>query len=140
MANTAVRPGYVSVAEALNFECLAKSFPSSDTSKILKQIGKSADDEGRKKDGIRVWVMRYRVKGFGGPYRIVTRVLSPAEVTAEESASLYPERWEIEIALGETEDTTDWMRCDFAKSKGEASETGILRISFGLLRRKWHNT
>jgi hypothetical protein len=67
----------------------------------LTTIYKSAADREHKKDGIQVRVIRYRVKGFRDSYRVVTSILNPDEATAEELASLYHERWEIEIALGE---------------------------------------
>lgn len=67
----------------------------------LTTIYKSETDRKHKRDGIKVRVVRYRLKGLREAYRVVTSILDPAQVTAEELAALYHERWEIEIALGE---------------------------------------
>lgn len=67
----------------------------------LTTIYKSKADGERKNDGVVVRVIVYRLKGFKETYRLVTSILDPQKASAEELASLYHERWEIEIALGE---------------------------------------
>jgi hypothetical protein len=67
----------------------------------LTTIYKSENDRKKNRDGIVVRVIKYRVKGFKGAYRLVTSILDPSAATAEELAALYHERWEIEVALGE---------------------------------------
>lgn len=67
----------------------------------ITTIYNSRADQDNQRDGIRVRVIRYKVKGFREAYRVITSVLDPAQATAEELAALYHERWEIEIALGE---------------------------------------
>lgn len=67
----------------------------------ITTIYKSKADQKNGKDGIRVRVIRYKVKSFKEAYRVITSILDPSQATAEELAALYHERWEIEIALGE---------------------------------------
>ena len=48
-------------------------------------------------------VIEYRLEGVQGAeplYRLVTTILDPEAAPAAEMAALYPERWEIETALG----------------------------------------
>jgi len=66
-------------------------------------------EEERKKGGeaVIVRVIEYRLKDPGvaddktETYRLITTILDPAVATAEELAGLYPQRWEIEIAIKE---------------------------------------
>jgi IS4 transposase len=52
--------------------------------------------------GVKVRVVEYRLKGGGGEvYRLLTSLLDPQEAPARELATLYPQRWEIEITLKE---------------------------------------
>ena len=58
----------------------------------------------RRRDGVRVRVIDYRLRGVGDAeplYRLVTTVLDPDGAPAGELAALYHERWEIETALDE---------------------------------------
>lgn len=65
--------------------------------------------EERKKGhaAVLVRVVEYRLKdpalsdGNGEVRRLITTILDPAEASAEELAALYPQRWEIEIAIKE---------------------------------------
>jgi len=67
----------------------------------LSTIYKTAADKKRGQDGIQVRVLEYTVKGFRDQYRLVTSILDPDLAPAQELASLYHERWEIEISIGE---------------------------------------
>lgn len=75
MTETAVRSGYGSVKDALNFECLTKFFPTREINKILKQTGKASK---RVRD-LPAHVMVYYVIAMtiymDSPYRDVLREL-----------------------------------------------------------------
>lgn len=72
-------------------------------------LAKWLPEEERKKgnETVIVRVVEYRIKdsGVGDDnreiYRLITTVLDPAVATAAELAALYPQRWEIEIAIKE---------------------------------------
>jgi hypothetical protein len=61
-------------------------------------------DRRAQSNGIRVRVIEYRINGYSELYRLITSVLDPAKVPAEELARLYAQRWTIETALGEIKD------------------------------------
>jgi len=70
----------------------------------LSRIYASDKAKRNKYDGITVRVIEYKLEGVEGAeplYRLITTILDPALASAEELAALYPERWEIEIALDE---------------------------------------
>jgi hypothetical protein len=56
---------------------------------------------GKKKVSMVVRVIEYTVKGSDENYRLITTILEPDSAPAEELASLYAERWEIEGAFDE---------------------------------------
>lgn len=59
---------------------------------------------GRKTVPVTVRVVEFTVedgRGETDPYRLFTTILSPDEVTAEELAAAYVQRWEIELAFDE---------------------------------------
>jgi len=61
-------------------------------------------DRRSKRNGQRVRVIVYRLQGEGAPdetYRLITTLLDWEKHPAAELAALYPQRWEIEIALDE---------------------------------------
>ena len=65
-----------------------------------------ANDKDRRKqrNGLRVRVICYRLRGKGAPaenYRLITTLLDWKAHPALTLAALYPQRWEIEIALDE---------------------------------------
>jgi hypothetical protein len=54
--------------------------------------------------GVPVRVIEYRLVGVAGAeplYRLVTSLLDPQQAPAQELASLYPDRWEMETSLDE---------------------------------------
>lgn len=52
--------------------------------------------------GVTVRVIQYRIKGGDGEiFRLITSLLDPKEAPAHELAALYPQRWEIELAIKE---------------------------------------
>jgi hypothetical protein len=52
--------------------------------------------------GVTVRVIEYRLKeGDGQTYRLITSLLDPGKAPAHELAALYPQRWEIELAIKE---------------------------------------
>lgn len=55
--------------------------------------------------GTPCWVVEYEVPNRGSieTYRLVTSILDPAEAPAHDLATLYHERWEIELAFDEIE-------------------------------------
>ena len=58
----------------------------------------------QERNGIPVRVIEYQLPGVVGAeplYRLVTSILDPEQAPAQELASLYPDRWEIETALDE---------------------------------------
>lgn len=70
----------------------------------LSTIYCSDKDRRRRRNGIAVRVIEYRLDGVAGAeplYRLLTTILDPAQAPAQELAALYHERWEIETALDE---------------------------------------
>ncbi len=70
----------------------------------LSRIYPSEPDRRRKKNGVSVRVIDYRLDGVVDAepiYRLVTTILDPDRAPANELAALYHERWEIETALDE---------------------------------------
>lgn len=53
--------------------------------------------------GVSVRVVEYRLKGGDGEiFRLITSLLDPEEAPANELATLYPQRWEVELAIKES--------------------------------------
>jgi len=70
----------------------------------LSRIYSSQQDQRRKRNGIAVRVIEYRLEGVEGAeplYRLATTVFDPERAPAAELAALYHERWEIENAFDE---------------------------------------
>lgn len=70
----------------------------------LSRIYASTKDRRKKRNGIVVRVIEYRLKDVpdAAPlYRLITTLLDPEQAPAKELAALYQERWEIETALDE---------------------------------------
>jgi len=68
----------------------------------LARISDSADRARRHGELVRV--IDYHVddgRGESEPYRLLTTIADPEAATAEQLAALYPQRWELETALGE---------------------------------------
>jgi hypothetical protein len=70
----------------------------------LSRLYASTTDRRKKRNGIVVRVIDYRLKDVPGAeslYRLITTVLHPEQAPAKELAALYHERWEIETTLDE---------------------------------------
>ena len=70
----------------------------------LSRIYDSTTDRRKKRNGIVVRVIDYRLKNVAGAepiYRLITTILDPQQAPAKELAALYHERWEIETTLDE---------------------------------------
>lgn len=73
-------------------------------------IGRWRPKDKRKSDpeGIRVRVIEYRLAGADGggatTYRLLTTLMDAREAPALELAGIYPERWEIELAIREAKE------------------------------------
>jgi hypothetical protein len=70
----------------------------------LSTLYANESDRRKKRNGHRVRVIAYRLQGKGAPaetYRLITTLLDWEKHPAAELAALYPQRWEIEIALDE---------------------------------------
>jgi hypothetical protein len=70
----------------------------------LSRIYASAKDRRKKRHGIVVRVIDYRLKNIADAepwYRLITTILDPQQAPAKELAALYHERWEIETTLDE---------------------------------------
>jgi len=70
----------------------------------LSTLYASEKDRRKRRNGHRVRVISYRLQGKGAPkqtYRLITTLLDWKEHPAPTLAALYPQRWEIEIALDE---------------------------------------
>ncbi len=75
-----------------------------DDGSYLSTLQPSANDRKAGREPIPVRVIEYRLEGAAAPdetYRLITNILDPSQAPAEELASLYPQRWEIETALDE---------------------------------------
>ncbi|NJM55415.1 MAG: IS4 family transposase [Verrucomicrobiae bacterium] len=65
-------------------------------------LWKSATRGQEDAQGVTVRVIEYRLKGGDGQtYRLLTSLLDPRQAPAHELAALYPQRWEIELAIKE---------------------------------------
>jgi len=70
----------------------------------LSRIHPSQQDQRRRRNGVVVRVIEYRLEGVEGAeplYRLATTILDPARAPAAELAALYHDRWEIETAFDE---------------------------------------
>jgi len=70
----------------------------------LSRIYASTADRQKKRNGIVVRVIDYRLKDVPGAealYRLITTILDHEQAPAKELAALYHERWEIETTLDE---------------------------------------
>ena len=70
----------------------------------LSRIYPSPKDQRRKRNGVVVRVIEYRLEGVEGAeplYRLVTTILDNQRAPATELAALYHDRWEIETAFDE---------------------------------------
>jgi Insertion element 4 transposase N-terminal/Transposase DDE domain len=70
----------------------------------LSRIYASTADRRKKRNGIVVRVIDYRLKDVPGAetlYRLITSILDHEQAPAQELAALYHERWEIETTLDE---------------------------------------
>jgi len=70
----------------------------------LSRVYACDKDRRRRRDGIVVRVIEYRLEGVADAepiYRLITSILDPQQAPAEQLAALYHERWEIETALDE---------------------------------------
>jgi hypothetical protein len=70
----------------------------------LSRIYTSTKDRRKKRNGIVVRVIDYRLKDVPGAeplYRLITTILDQGQAPAKELAALYHERWEIETTLDE---------------------------------------
>jgi hypothetical protein len=71
---------------------------------FLSTVFPSPKDRRNVRNGIRVRVVEYEIKGINSgesTYRLITNILDPKEAPALELAGLYHERWEIETAFDE---------------------------------------
>jgi hypothetical protein len=70
----------------------------------LSHIYPSRYDRQRRRKGVAVRVIEYRLEGVPGAeplYRLLTTILDPEQAPAHDLAVLYQERWEAETALDE---------------------------------------
>src|SRR5260370_41008022 len=70
----------------------------------LSRIYASTKDRRKKRNGIVVRVIEYRLKDVPDAeplYRLITTILDHEQAPAKELAALYHERWEIETTLDE---------------------------------------
>jgi len=70
----------------------------------LSRMYASTKDRAKKRNGITIRVIEYRLKHVADAeplYRLITSVLDPELAPAQELAALYHERWEIETTLDE---------------------------------------
>jgi hypothetical protein len=70
----------------------------------LSTLYANEKDRRKQRNGHRVRVISYRLQGEGAPketYRLITTLLDWKKHPAPTLAALYPQRWEIEIALDE---------------------------------------
>ena len=70
----------------------------------LSTLYASSADRKKKRNGLRVRGITYRLQGKGVPketYRLITTLLDAGKHPAGTLAALYPQRWEIETALDE---------------------------------------
>lgn len=72
-----------------------------DDGSFESMIYPSSKDRRHKRNGIRVRVIEYHIRGFSDRYRLLTSILDPSKAPAKELALLYANRWTIETSLGE---------------------------------------
>lgn len=85
---------------------LAKIEDLGDGSYLAEWLPETERKKGKQAHVVRVVEYRLKAPGANGrqareTYRLVTTILSPETATAGELAALYPQRWEIEIAIKE---------------------------------------
>lgn len=88
------------IKKNLIFPCVERLSDGSYLSKVYP----STQDRKHDRNGIPVRVIEYRLEGVEDSeplYRLVTTILDPTEAPADELATLYHERWEIENAFDE---------------------------------------
>jgi len=81
-------------------ECLERFPDGSYRSELRARRGRHGPDA----KPLPVRVIEYELQGVENPeprYRLVTSILDPEQAPAEELATLYPRRWEIESGIGE---------------------------------------
>jgi IS4 transposase len=66
----------------------------------------------KKEPDVRVRVVAYKLEGSSKAYRLVTSILDPNDAPAQELATLYHERWEIESVFDEIK-TPELVRQEF---------------------------
>jgi hypothetical protein len=70
----------------------------------LSRIYPTGKDKRKKRGGLVVRVIEYRLEGVEGAeplYRLITTLVDAEKYPAQELAALYPERWEVEVTLDE---------------------------------------
>ena len=72
-----------------------------DDGSFESMIYPSPKDRRHKRNGIRVRVIEYHIRGFSDRYRLLTSILDPSKASAENLALLYANRWTIETSFGE---------------------------------------
>jgi hypothetical protein len=72
-----------------------------DDGSFESMIYPSLKDRRHQRNGIRVRVIEYHIRGFSDRYRLLTSILDPSKAPAKELALLYANRWTIETSLGE---------------------------------------
>jgi hypothetical protein len=72
-----------------------------DDGSFESMIYPSLKDRRHKRNGIRVRVIEYHIRGFTDRYRLLTSILDTSKAPAKELALLYANRWTIETSLGE---------------------------------------
>ena len=72
-----------------------------DDGSFESMIYPSPKDRRHKRNGIRVRVIEYHIRGFSDRYRLLTSILDPSKAQAKELAVLYANRWTIETSLKE---------------------------------------
>ncbi len=99
----------------------------------LSRIYASTKDRRKKRNGIVVRVIDYRLKNVADAeplYRLITTILDHEQAPAKELAALYHERWEIETALDELK-THLWRSDCLAQQDARTGSAGVLRPADG---------
>jgi hypothetical protein len=100
----ATRTGAALLWRAKTSMLLTPEEPRFSDGSYLASLYRTAYDRERRRNGIAVRVVEYKLEGARGGdpyYRLVTNILDPEQAPAEELAALYHQRWEIENALDE---------------------------------------
>lgn len=98
----------------------------------LSHVYRSPQDRKKERNGIAVRVVEYRLEGIPDAedlYRLITSILDPERAPADELASLYHERWEIETAFGELKTHLRGARIVLRSKTPEL----VLQETYGLL-------